>query len=481
VGLLPVLAARDLDRTDSEDMLVRYSGLASEAAACALAAGRPAAALELLEQARAVLWSQVLDTRTDLTVLSQVHPHLATELTAVLAGLDGPADQARAANRRLPEVLAEIRTQPGFDTFFLPRPAEQLYSAAARGPVVVVNIARQRCDALVVTMTGVRVIPLSAVTRDEAYAQADGFLAALKDFPDGTGRALQHTLEWLWDNVCGPVLEHLGYPAAPDDGDVPWPRVWWCATGPLVQLPLHAAGYHDGTGRGQSVLDRVVSSYTPTLRALIEAREAEPAMATPAAGRLLAVAMPTTPGEEPLPGVDKEITRIQAHVDGQALTILCGAEATRAAAVSALATHSLAHLACHGAPPDLIRPSATGLVLHDGILSVARIAEARHGHGEFAFLSACHSHTAGDRGVDEVITLAAAFHYTGWRHVIATLWWVKDRVSVTVADHLYAGLSGQDHLQPRQAAQALHAAVRRLRANWPDHPAVWASFVHIGP
>jgi CHAT domain-containing protein len=146
-----------------------------------------------------------------------------------------------------------------------------------------------------------------------------------------------------------------------------------------------------------------------------------------------------------------------------------------------LATHSLAHLACHGAPPDLTRPSATGLVLHDGILSVARIAEARHGHGEFAFLSACHSHTAGDRGVDEVITLAAAFHYTGWRHVIATLWGVKDRVSVTVADHLYAALSGRGHLQPRQAAQALHTAVRRLRANWPDHPAVWASFVHIGP
>jgi len=35
-------------------------------------------------------------------------------------------------------------------------------------------------------------------------------------------------------------------------------------------LPLHGAGYH-ASGDGRTVLDRVVSSYTPTLRALREA------------------------------------------------------------------------------------------------------------------------------------------------------------------------------------------------------------------
>ena len=74
---------------------------------------------------------------------------------------------------------------------------------------------------------------------------------------------LSQVLEWLWDTVAEPVLAALGFDDAPEEGQ-PWPRLWWCPTGLLTLFPLHAAGYH-GTadGHARSVLDRVVSSYTP--------------------------------------------------------------------------------------------------------------------------------------------------------------------------------------------------------------------------
>ncbi|WP_345034643.1 CHAT domain-containing protein [Streptomyces sannanensis] len=78
------------------------------------------------------------------------------------------------------------------------------------------------------------------------------------------------------------------------------PTVWWAPDGLLGQLPLHAAGHYDdpaGSPGRRTVLDRVVPSYTPTVRALRHARQraSAPPARTPAG---LIVAMPTTPGVE---------------------------------------------------------------------------------------------------------------------------------------------------------------------------------------
>ena len=56
------------------------------------------------------------------------------------------------------------------------------------------------------------------------------------------------------------------------------PRVWWVATGSLALLPVHAAGHRDGS---RTLLDRVISSYTPTVRSLTAARASPPAPAGP--------------------------------------------------------------------------------------------------------------------------------------------------------------------------------------------------------
>jgi hypothetical protein len=69
---------------------------------------------------------------------------------------------------------------------------------------------------------------------------------------------LDRCLQWMWHSFTERVLDHLGYRATPaDDGD--WLRLWWCPTGALTLVPIHAAGDHRTPGA--AVIDRVVSSY----------------------------------------------------------------------------------------------------------------------------------------------------------------------------------------------------------------------------
>src|SRR5262245_59927351 len=157
---------------------------------------------------------------------------------------------------------------------------------------------------------------------------------------------------FLWDAVTGPVLGALGLDHPSDEPR----RLWWMPVGGLSVLPLHAAGYHDGAGR--SVLDRVVSSYIPTIRALHHGRR-RPAPSRRAA---LAVAMPATPGASDLPsaGAEADVV-VRAIPDTLALS---GEAATRERVLAELPGRPWAHFACHGAP-TLGMPSAGRLVVHD--------------------------------------------------------------------------------------------------------------------
>jgi hypothetical protein len=70
--------------------LAEWSGLAADAAACAIHAGYPERAVELLEASRSVLWTQILNLRTDLIELAQRAPDVATRLDQIRAQLDIP-------------------------------------------------------------------------------------------------------------------------------------------------------------------------------------------------------------------------------------------------------------------------------------------------------------------------------------------------------------------------------------------------------
>ncbi|KAL2274246.1 hypothetical protein FJTKL_03558 [Diaporthe vaccinii] len=62
----------------------------------------------------------------------------------------------------------------------------------------------------------------------------------------------------------------LGFVEPPISGGLP--HLWWVPTGPLTRFPLHAAGHHMKRS-GETALDRVVSSYSPTIKSIIHTRQ----------------------------------------------------------------------------------------------------------------------------------------------------------------------------------------------------------------
>ncbi|MFJ4950515.1 CHAT domain-containing protein [Streptomyces sp. NPDC088760] len=512
VDLLPLLAWRGLDRRQRERLLADCAGLAQDAAATALAAGRPEQAVELLERGRSVLWSQLLEQHTELDVLRTAAPALAARLDRVRAALDATAaaapalsvmeagagttaparpawlerhdatDRRTAPAHEWEELIAEVRRLPGFGDFLSRPPLRELQSALP-GPVVVVNVSALRCDALIVTPDSVRAVPLPGLTARDAHARVDQFLTVLHEADRAVGAdaravrmiresTLRDILEWLWETVAAPVLGALHLTSAlPADG--PWSRLWWCPTGPLALLPLHAAGR-----TGDSVLDRVISSYTPTLRSLAPA-PSRPGRSAPGPG-LLAVAVAEAPGLPVLPGVRQEAEAVTRFFPGRSHRLLDGPDATRDAVRTGLAGHAWAHIACHGSQ-DLSAPTRAGLHLHDGVLTLAELATARRtGPGELAYLSACETAMGGADVPDEAVTLAHALQFTGYRHVVATLWSVEDTAATRTAEAFYTGLTRTAEPDPARAAEALHHAVRALRARMPHAPGRWASHIHVG-
>ncbi|MFD9193625.1 CHAT domain-containing protein [Streptomyces phaeochromogenes] len=285
--------------------------------------------------------------------------------------------------------------------------------------------------------------------------------------------ALNTTLAWLWDTIVEPVFLACGLSGPPPPGS-PWPRLWWCPTGLLTLLPLHAAGRH--TQPGHSAMDRAVMSYTPTLRSLLEARAPAPKIPEE---RMLLVAMPRTPGQTDLPQVRREQHLLSSLFDTTRLTTLDGPTASRENVLRALHGHDMVHFSCH-ATSHPTQPAAGGVLLNDGLLTVAELA-ADHRPRVFAFLSACKTGLGGIVLPDEAMALSAALHFTGFRHVIAALWSIEDTAAAEVTETMYQSLFADGTFAVNDAALALHHAVRGLRARSPEQPSSWMAHTHTGP
>ncbi|GGM18013.1 CHAT domain-containing protein [Streptomyces fumigatiscleroticus] len=521
VELLPMVAPRSLARHDQEYGLSRHMGLAADAAACALRTGDAVGALRILEQGRGVLFAQTIDSGGDLAALRERHPGLAAEFDRLTVELQSseadeetplsyPAARATGTTRVIratgvprasgettrawDDLLGRIRALPGFGGFLGSPDVGALLRAAAEGPVVVVNVSEYRSDALLVTPQGVDTVPLPGVTPqtvDEQVERLDGAVVGRTavGVDERAAQARAHSvLGWLWDAVTEPVLdrlEALGVLRTQSDGpdtDAAPTRVWWSPTGQLTFLPLHAAGHHDGAGRDgarpRTVLDRVVSSYTPTIRALVHARGRT--TAPPAEGGLLVVAMPRTPGARPLPGAERETEYLRA----QRPTVLSGTAATSAAVRAALARHRSAHFACH-AVSDPADPSRGRLLLHDHTddpLTVHDISGLALSGCRLAFLSACDTARNAVRLADEAIHITSAFQLAGFPEVIGTLWPINDAFAARLAVGFYAamGPAGHGAAHPSHAALALHRSLRAARDAYRAAPALWAAYLHTG-
>jgi hypothetical protein len=577
VELLPLIVWGGRDQV--LEFLADYRGLASEAAASAVAAGDVTLAVRVLEQGRAVVWQQDLVNRTPRDeLLRQLlaqgpRPHEETDKasrskTHTTAGRNRSGGAADRQAPPLPSDLVErmdraysalTRLAPGadvspdrgdprldFDRLGFPwrtgepglaelsdavreweslsRTAQRglpyisfqpldyqrdIQPAASHGPVVYLNVSPWRCDAMIVTRSGEKpaLVPLPDLTAADAELQAQRYLAAMMSDGDGREDVVREVLHWLWHTVASPVLAAVA--RIPEFvGATEQPHVWWIPTGPLTTLPLHAAL----SAEGRSVLDRVTSSYTPTVKALMRARTTRRASDV---GRRHLLVAPTA-GE--LPAARRTLARIATLLPLGQRTSLVGSEATWAKVHEELPRHAWAHFDCH-AVQNFDEPLTSRLSLHDRDLTVADLTELPRGSAEFALLAACTTAAGGSLVRDEWVSLAAALMYAEYQAVIGTLWPVPDGPTARIARDIYAALippaeeprssghsdatsskwrrflrrlllfAGRRSTEPKprtvdinpiDTAHALQRALLRERDRCPDHPSAWVSFVHYG-
>ncbi|KAG6372164.1 hypothetical protein JVT61DRAFT_7954 [Boletus reticuloceps] len=476
-----------------KDLVAETSTLATDAMACAISRGELELAVEFSEQGRGLLWSQLSRSRTPLNALrsageagralasdfERVNAKLSQSIVPLeesLAATTGSLKATEAAARRyhqlsqeLQDIAGRIRRQEGFQSFLRRLSFESLQCAAVGGPVILVNISNERCDAVIVLQDAPpRLVPLPNTSLGALTTLSAGYYHMLQT-TSRVGeekmreREVSVVLRTLWDTVVSPIVDELA-PLIPRGS-----RIWWCPTSKLTTLPLHAAGpYRKGTLNLPNIY---VSSYTPTLAALIRARRRPTSASTssqhtPPAFIAIGQAKPASSTGPALQTVSTELALVQSLLprsppsDPSSFSVLDEEASTADAALAALATHGWAHIACHGYP-NAERPFDAAFALKDERVTVLDIVRARgigtgirnaderetntsdadaSIPGEFAFLSACHT-AVGDRNApDEIIHLAATMQFVGYRSVIGTMWAVDDSMARHMVKAFYACL-----------------------------------------
>jgi CHAT domain-containing protein len=256
--------------------------------------------------------------------------------------------------------------------------------------------------------------------------------------------------------------------------------------GPLFSLPF--AGLRDSHDR--YFLERYTLEYAPAISALrfTGASGVQSKVGSPS---YLFVADPSDMqklGLPQLPGSEKEVSSITAHLPADEVTVLVGPQAKEQTIRTNAAKSTVIHFATHGMVNDA-QPFDSFLALSDGKLT-ARDIYGLNLNADLVFLSACRSGMGKVTG-DGVLGLTRAFLYAGTRSVVATLWDVADEPTARLVEKFYSNLrQGQDKAQALRSAQLfvlsqlragrLHVATRRGPLTLPENPVFWASFVLIG-
>ncbi|TFK62160.1 hypothetical protein BDN72DRAFT_827758 [Pluteus cervinus] len=466
-------------------------------------------ALVWADQGRSIIWGQVLQLRLPLAELHRVEPRLAERLVQLTSDLDGAQTtkfEVASGSDILPDnflqhlnnatewtgLIEEVRRVPGFNRFLRPKTSAEILSAinALGGPVIYLNANRYSSDALAIVpgLDEVLHIPLHDLdfqllkavqilfrrslsgTRGREEITLDRIGKLVKDPGDAIAPHLQlsfpNVLRFLWERVVKPVLDGLAISSSAD-----LPRIWWCPSGPLSSLPLHAAGRYEQFG--DNILDYVISSYASTASIALHATRPESHQGF----RLLAVANPKGCG---LPGTERELEIIRNHATEYEMAEIVGEDATVEAVRREMEKASWVHFACHGVQ-DTGDPTESALILANRTrLTLLEITKLSLPKAQFAFLSACQTAKGTDKTPDEFAHLASGMLVAGYRSVIGTMWQISDEYAPFVADRVYKRLLETPQPDYRRSAYALNEAVRALR----KEPGVgfrhWVPFIHFG-
>ena len=513
VQLLTIVSPRTVHRNDQQFALSRFSQVAADAAALAIRAGKDVPeAIRLLELGRGVMASGFLERRSDINQLNKVEPDLANKFRKLCDDIDvngtlqssGPsssgislqslvaAGRRHEASTELDSTIISIRQIPGFERFLLGPSTEELKIYASSGPIVFVNVSEYGSDAFLVTCEAIKHLELTNINYNDLELTATRWLELLESREDSfaQGQSMARILKWLWDVVAEPILSTLGFTKTPESSNS-WPHVWWIPAGLMTLLPIHAAGYHI-RGSTRTVLDRVISSYAPTAKALDHARKQVGTLSRISSDgqseRVVFVTMRETPNRPELAFTTDEINAITDLLPTpiEKLNLL---SPTAPEVLKAVSLCTVAHFACHGEVHS--DPSQSRLLLSDwesNCFSVDMVAQQNIQHARLAYISACQASTSHDlKLLNESIHLTGAFQLAGFPSVIGTLWQINDKRSIEVANYLYQALITEDGgFDFERACSGLHFGIRSVREELykegfrNSDPLTWAPYVHVG-
>jgi CHAT domain-containing protein len=462
-------------------------------------------AVETLERGRCLLWSEMRGLRTSIDQLCRVNSHLAGKLAAVNRDLEAlttsdplshmmndgevnfsggmdPFGHTVVKQRKLLDernsLVMQIQSLPGFESFLMAPSFDALRSAAACGPVIIINHSEWRSDILILLHDSP---PSVIMTTDDFYHRAielsDRLVNTRKQHRLESKQyqhALRYVLQDLYELVGRPVIEELRRLKIPEQS-----RVWWCPTSVFCSLPLHAMGPIPSSDNvTRYFLDLYIPSYTPSLSALIDSRKSSrQSLEKPS---LLLVAQP----DESLLQAWPEIWHVQRL--GTEVTTLISKRAMPSAVVEGLRDHRFAHFVCHGIlEPG--KPFDASFQLYGGKrLTLLDIVRSQLYTAEFAFLSACHTAEITEGSIaDEALHLTAAVQYCGFRSVVGTMWAVADMDGHGLVEDFYKSMfsnaaSRESVPYYMTTAKALRNAVRKLRGQKGVGLERWVNFVHYG-
>ncbi|KAF9062539.1 CHAT domain-containing protein [Rhodocollybia butyracea] len=467
----------------------------SDGASAALYLRQLPLAVEFIEQGRGLLWSELRGLRTPMDSLHARDPSLADELRkinhqleqlstedSVEAGTDlllqtnsaqhqmetsqDPFGHGLSEKRRLlhsrDDVVEKIRKIRGFETFLGRKSFDELKSAAKYGPVIVVNCSWYGSYVLIILEQNLPVlISLGEGFYEEAETLVQQLMDAradIKTSPKRYNHVLRATLKDLWDLVVSPVVTKLRELQIPKMS-----RIFWCPTSILSTLPLHAAGPIE-PGTKKFLPDLYISSYTPTLTALLTAFTTSKSSSK--LPRLLVAGQYDTSLRNTKEEM-KEVTQYRKHIT---VTSLEEASGTKNAVAKALVDHEWLHIASHGTlvPKE---PFSSYFSLAGGSrFTLLDIIRLNLPNAAFAFLSACHTAEQSVGSVhNEVIHLAAAMQFCGFRSVVGTMWEMADVDGPEMVKDFYSSVFSNLEGDPSRCngvgvqARALAEAIKKMR------------------
>ncbi|KAF8495542.1 hypothetical protein F5888DRAFT_1711801, partial [Russula emetica] len=410
-------------------------------------------AIEVLELGRAVLWSEMHGLRTSIDRLREADPNLAKEFIAMnqeheilttstlsnwsvgmgdgasrdklIGPLSGLMKRQHELSTKRDALISRIRDQFGIYNFLLPLPFDALCSAASRGPVIIINHCKWRSDIIIILHDSAPShIPTPYDFFDRASRLKHKLLNTREKYGLDSGNhedALSFVLAELYELVGRPVIRRLNKLGISEQS-----RVWWCPTSVFGYLPLHAMGpIPSDSGDLRYFSDLYISSYTPTLSALITSREPD----------TRTYALPTLPVArlDPFrPEAWADIPLIRG-LDLQS-TSLSSKNIPLTTMFDNLQCHRFAHVAYHGTSKIPKQIDAAVFFYNRERLNLLEIMRSRHSAGGFAFLPASHMAELTDGSFpDEALHIFAALQYSGYRSVIGTMWGMVNKDGLDLA------------------------------------------------